>query len=77
MHAFKFVDQFGRPTVEQKRVSEDTLQITPRGELDVSFTNYPDINMEEHTIYYRVTCVFWTFVTAFIISVSLEICQIL
>ena len=50
MHAFKF----DRSTVAQKRVSEEMLRANPRGELDVSFTNYPDIDLDEYTLYYKV-----------------------
>ena len=52
MHAFKF--SRSRKDIGDTEVSEDTLQITPRGELDVSFTNYPDINLDEYTLYYKV-----------------------
>ena len=52
MHAFKF--SRSRKDIGDTEVSEETLQITPRGELDVSFTNYPDINLDEYTLYYKV-----------------------
>ena len=50
LHAFKIV----RSTVGQKRVSEDTLPVYPGEELAVSFTSYPDIDLEEYTMYFKV-----------------------
>ena len=57
MHAFKF----DRSTVAQKRVSEEMLRANPRGELDVSFTNYPDIDLDEYTLYYKVHSILFSY----------------
>ena len=52
MHAFQF--SRSRKEIGEKRVSEETLPMFVEGELDVSFTNYPDVNPEEYTFYYKV-----------------------
>ena len=52
MHAFQF--SRSRKEIGEKRVSEETLPMFVEGELDVSFTNYPDIDPAEYTFYYKV-----------------------
>ena len=52
MHAFQF--NRARKEIGEKRVSEDILPMYTEGEIDVSFTNYPDINPQEYTFYYKV-----------------------
>ena len=52
MHSFQF--SRSRKEIGEKRVSEETLPMFVEGELDVSFTNYPDIDPAEFTFYYKV-----------------------